>query len=49
MIDKKLQAIEDRSAMNIKSGRVMMEVKDRDWLVETIKNLQAEIKKMKNA
>lgn len=48
MFNKKLQAIKDRAAMNIKSGRVIMEVKDRDWLIETIENLQAEIEKMKN-
>jgi hypothetical protein len=43
LFDKKLQAIKDRSGMNIKSGRVMMEVKDRDWLFATIEKLQWEI------
>jgi hypothetical protein len=41
-MDKKLQAIKERSGMNIKSGRVMMEVKDRDWLLSTIENLRKE-------
>ena len=46
MINKKLLAIKDRSGMNIKSGRVMMEVKDRDWLFATIENLLFKIKQL---
>ncbi|WP_256815576.1 hypothetical protein [Cytobacillus sp. Bac17] len=45
MFDKKLQAIKDRSSMNIKSGRVMMEVKDRNWLFATIENLMKQVAK----
>lgn len=47
MIDKKLQAIKDRSHLNIKSGHVMMEAKDRDWLLSTINNLKFEIEQLK--
>jgi hypothetical protein len=43
VFDKKLQAIKDRSGMNIKSGRVMIEVKDRDWLFATIENFSMKI------
>lgn len=39
MTNAKLEAIKNRSSLNIKSGRVMMEVKDRDWLFATITNL----------
>jgi hypothetical protein len=39
LFDKKIQVIKDRSGMNIKSGRVMMDVKDRDWLFATVENL----------
>lgn len=46
VVDKKLQAIKDRSSMNITSGRVMMEVKDRDWLFSTIVNLVFEVEQL---
>jgi hypothetical protein len=46
LFDKKLQAIKDRSGMNIKSGRVMMEVKDRDWLFSFIEHLRGQIKQL---
>lgn len=46
-VDKKLQAIIDRSHPNIKSGHVLMDVKDRDWLFSTIKNLMYEIEQNK--
>jgi hypothetical protein len=45
-IDKKLQAIIVRTHPNIKSGRIMMDVKDRDWLFSTIKNLESQIQQM---
>jgi hypothetical protein len=47
LFDKKLQAIKDRSGMNIKSGRVMMEVKDRDWLLAMVTNLLSENEQLK--
>lgn len=46
-IEKKLQAIEDRTHLNIKSGHVMIDVKDRDWLLSTIKNLMGEYEQLK--
>jgi hypothetical protein len=49
LFDKKLQAIKDRSGMNIKSGRVMMQIKDRDWLFATIEKQMEEIEKLKKA
>jgi hypothetical protein len=47
LFEKKLQAVKDRSGMNIKSGRVMMQVKDRDWLFTIIENQQKEIEQLK--
>lgn len=47
MFDKKLQAVKERSSMNIKSGRVMMQAKDRDWLFALIETLTEENKKLK--
>lgn len=46
MFLKKLEAVKERSGMNIKSGRVMMEVKDRDWLFSSIENLSARIEEL---
>jgi hypothetical protein len=46
LFEKKLQAVKDRSGMNIKSGRVMMQVKDRDWLFATIEILEMKIKQL---
>jgi hypothetical protein len=48
-VDKKLQAIIERSHPNIKSGHIMIDVKDRDWLISTIKNLQLENDQLKKS
>jgi hypothetical protein len=39
---KKFKNIKERSGMNIRSGKVVMEVKDRDWLFSMIELLQHE-------
>jgi methyl coenzyme M reductase subunit D len=39
---EKLEEVKQRLGLNIKSGRIVMEVKDRDWLLETIEQLIAE-------
>lgn len=48
MFLKKLESIKERSGMNIKSGRVMMQVKDRDWLFAVIENLSSRIEQLEN-
>ena len=46
-IATKLKAVENRMGMNIKSGRVLIEVKDRDWLLSTVQNLMKENEELK--
>lgn len=40
---KKLEAVKNRMGLNVKSGKVMIEVKDRDWLINTIENMEKHI------
>jgi methyl coenzyme M reductase subunit D len=45
-MEKKLEAVKERLGLNIKSGRVMIEVKDRDWLLAYIEQLKEQLKKV---
>lgn len=46
MFEVKLQAVKERLGLNIKSGRVMIETKDRDWMLAIIENLSKKINDM---
>lgn len=45
-MEKKLEAVKERLGLNIKSGRVMIAVKDRDWLLAYIEQLKEQLKKV---